>query len=263
MTVPEKRSVLFSLIFTLSFLLVFAVVLFFGGNDHAEKIKNLNIVFLPLEKKDFAEEKGSDPLKKIPGKKNTDLKNAVEKTPAKSSEPLKEKENAEPFGHAEKSGSLLDFGASGILNEKEDEKSGLNEPEVLAEKQVLENGDGLLPACEDDSFRKSAESDAGTGMNSIMMADGNFRVLLYPENPELHISRKNESLVDSSREVTVSFTILADGTILYSSIKITPSALLHARIQDEIKKQLMLWKFSADEKGRNGSASFNFSLEIR
>lgn len=109
----------------------------------------------------------------------------------------------------------------------------------------------------------SMQSSKTDGRVSIMLANGKMRELISPKNPVLDISPENAMLVDSSRTVRITFTVLADGSVPLGEIEIRPSSLLPPKIQDEIKNQLRFWIFSSDPSGTSGRASFDYTLEIR
>ena len=72
-----------------------------------------------------------------------------------------------------------------------------------------------------------------------------MRELQIPKDPKIIISEESGRLLDSTREVIISFTVLEDGSVI--NIKITPSSVLAPQIQSEIKDQLYNWHFeSAD-----------------
>ncbi len=99
-----------------------------------------------------------------------------------------------------------------------------------------------------------------SGGYDIAFTDGQSRRLLYPENPTLIISSENKKLIQSSRNVRVSFDVLKDGTVGLSSIVFTPSALIPLEIQSELRSQIAQWRF---EKGEStGQATFIYSIVI-
>ncbi len=101
------------------------------------------------------------------------------------------------------------------------------------------------------------------GKLSIKMSDGKSRELLYPKNPVIFISEENAKLVDETKKVIVRFKVRADGTVPLTGISIVPSSLLPPQIQAEIKEQIQFWRFSEEASGLDGTASFDYTLEIR
>lgn len=111
--------------------------------------------------------------------------------------------------------------------------------------------------------KTSVASQNSGGKFSIKMSDGKTRELLYPKNPVIFISEENAKLVDETKKVIVRFKVRADGTVPLTGISIVPSSLLPPQIQAEIKEQIQLWRFSEETSGLDGTASFDYTLEIR
>lgn len=111
--------------------------------------------------------------------------------------------------------------------------------------------------------KASVASQNSGGKLSIKMSDGKSRELLYPKNPVIFISEENAKLVDETKKVIVRFKVRADGTVPVTGISILPSSLLPLQIQAEIKEQIQLWRFSEESSGLDGTASFDYTLEIR
>lgn len=111
--------------------------------------------------------------------------------------------------------------------------------------------------------KTSVASQNSGGKLSIKMSDGKSRELLYPKNPVIFISEENAKLVDETKKVIVRFKVRADGSVPVTGISILPSSLLPLQIQAEIKEQIQLWRFSEESSGLDGTASFDYTLEIR
>lgn len=111
--------------------------------------------------------------------------------------------------------------------------------------------------------KTSVASQNSGGKLSIKMSDGKSRELLYPKNPVIFISEENAKLVDETKKVIVRFKVRADGTVPVTGVSILPSSLLPLQIQAEIKEQIQLWRFSEESSGLDGTASFDYTLEIR
>ena len=101
-------------------------------------------------------------------------------------------------------------------------------------------------------------STASDGKVAVALADGSARILLEPAKPVIIISAENAKLIDSSRNVEISFRILPAGNVPLNGIKITPSALLPLEIQTEIKKQISEWRFASASD--DGQAVFEYSI---
>ena len=90
------------------------------------------------------------------------------------------------------------------------------------------------------------------------LSDGSARVLLEPLKPVIIISEENGKRIDSSRQVVISFRILAAGNVPFSGITITPSSALPEEIQSEIKDQVSTWRFAPASS--DGQAKFEYSI---
>lgn len=96
------------------------------------------------------------------------------------------------------------------------------------------------------------------GKLAIELSDGSARVLLEPLKPVIIISEENGKRIDSSRQVVISFRILAAGNVPFSGITITPSSALLEEIQSEIKDQVSTWRFAPASS--DGQAKFEYSI---
>ena len=96
------------------------------------------------------------------------------------------------------------------------------------------------------------------GKLAIELSDGSARVLLEPLKPVIIISEENGKRIDSSRQVVISFKILAAGNVPFSGITITPSSALPEEIQSEIKDQVSTWRFAPASS--DGQAKFEYSI---
>ncbi len=97
--------------------------------------------------------------------------------------------------------------------------------------------------------------------NGIVMSNGKSRDILNPKNPSIYISDENSRLLDSSRTVKITFSVLSDGTVPLGEIYIRPS--LPVSIEKEIKQQICKWIFVSDLQEDSVQATFNYTLEIR
>ena len=100
-----------------------------------------------------------------------------------------------------------------------------------------------------------------TGNYAISMVDGKTRELIYPKSPVINISAGSAALIDSEREVTIVFRVNADGTVPRSNISFIPDSALPSVIKDEIRDQVMSWKFM--EAASNGQAMFDYSIMVK
>lgn len=101
-------------------------------------------------------------------------------------------------------------------------------------------------------------SENRNGKIAIQMSDGSTRELLSPSNPTISISKKNAELIDSTRQVRISFKVLAGGTVPLNSIEINNAALLPLEIQNEIKAQIHSWIFATSSV--DGQATFDYTI---
>jgi len=93
---------------------------------------------------------------------------------------------------------------------------------------------------------------------AMITSEGNTRVLLEPASPSISISKENEKYIDSSREVSIAFTILPSGQVSSGTIKISPVSLLHSKIEEEIKAQIAKWRFQQAQG--SGQVSFKYNI---
>ncbi|MDO5773931.1 MAG: hypothetical protein Q4P16_06455 [Spirochaetales bacterium] len=153
---------------------------------------------------------------------------------------------------------------SGVSSSSESARSG-NENALEETKSSLANIKNTFSSSVSGNIKSktSVASQTAGGKLSIKMSDGKSRELLYPKNPVIFISEENAKLVDETKKVIVRFKVRADGTVPLTGISIVPSSLLPLQIQAEIKEQIQLWRFSEELSGLDGTASFDYTLEIR
>ncbi len=153
---------------------------------------------------------------------------------------------------------------SGVSSSSESARSG-NENVSEETKNSLANIKNTFSSSVSGNIKSktSVASQSAGGKLSIKMSDGKSRELLYPKNPVIFISEENAKLVDETKKVIVRFKVRADGTVPLTGISIVPSSLLPPQIQAEIKEQIQLWRFSEEPSGLDGTASFDYTLEIR
>lgn len=108
------------------------------------------------------------------------------------------------------------------------------------------------------SSNSSIKSSKGAGRVAIQMSDGSARALLDPAEPTIRISESNARLIDSTRKVTVTFTVLAAGNVPLSNIEITPAASLPPSVQLEIRSQIARWRFESSDT--QGVATFEYTI---
>lgn len=104
---------------------------------------------------------------------------------------------------------------------------------------------------------KTASSSSGE--TSVSMNDGSSRTLVKPKEPKISISSEAAKSVSGSPTVKITFTVMADGTVPESSVKITPASLLTEELISDIAWQLSMWRFQAGDG--NATASFDFTIK--
>ena len=103
----------------------------------------------------------------------------------------------------------------------------------------------------------SAKASAIQGLSF----DGKNRKLVSPASPSLVLPENLARLVDSDRTVTVSFIVLADGTVPPSLVEFTPQSLLPAEIRDWLRKEFSSWRF--EKSTEDGQARFAYSIRVK
>lgn len=104
---------------------------------------------------------------------------------------------------------------------------------------------------------KTASSSSGE--TSVSMNDGSSRTLVKPKEPKINISSEAAKSVSGSPTVKITFTVMADGTVPESSVKITPASLLTEDLISDIAWQLSMWRFESGDS--NATASFDFTIK--
>ncbi len=158
--------------------------------------------------------------------------------------------------------------ASGVVTEGESARSGVATGTVSSQTSDLLSGIANAQSGSTQSQQStSSSSSTQTSTSSQAVTSGyNFtfegeqRRLIYPTNPVLVISPENQRLVSASREVTVTLTVSANGTVSPSSVTFTPSALVPSPIQGELRQQIVTWRF--EEGSSSGQASFFYSIIV-
>lgn len=103
---------------------------------------------------------------------------------------------------------------------------------------------------------KTADTASGT---SVSMNDGTNRILLKPMEPKISIPSDLAKDINGEPTVTITFTVLEDGTVPESYIDINPRSLLTKDVLSEITFQLSTWKFQPGNS--KATASFAFTIK--
>ncbi len=102
---------------------------------------------------------------------------------------------------------------------------------------------------------------APNGRIALYMNDGSARTLLEPSRPVIALSEKAAATIDTTKNLTVRFTVLPDGHVDLNSIKITPGAIITPLVQAEIAGQISSWRFNQDSA--SATAVFPYKIEKR
>ncbi|MCR5217135.1 hypothetical protein [Treponema sp.] len=112
------------------------------------------------------------------------------------------------------------------------------------------------------SSRTNIKTGSEGGKVTILVG-GVARQLLQPSKPVIYLDEDVAKLIDNTRVVTITFKVLGNGRVPSSDIAIRPSSLLPAAVQDAIRAELSTWLFSADPSGESGTASFDYTIEVK
>lgn len=104
-------------------------------------------------------------------------------------------------------------------------------------------------------------ASAPNGKIALLMNDGSSRTLLEPAKPVIALSEAASATIDTTKNLTVRFTVLANGHVDLNSIKITPGAIITSIVQNEISTQISTWRFNQDTS--SATASFPYKIEKR
>lgn len=101
------------------------------------------------------------------------------------------------------------------------------------------------------------------GGKKTILVGGVARQLLNPSSPVIYLDEEAARLIDETRTVQIIFKVLANGRVPSSDITFKPSALLPSAVQDAIRAELSLWLFSTDPSGQSGTATFDYTIEVK
>jgi hypothetical protein len=96
------------------------------------------------------------------------------------------------------------------------------------------------------------------GKVSLQMSDGTPRILLEPAEPKIILSKEAAAMIDSTKRLTVSFTVSASGNIPVTSVKISPD-ILPSLVSMEIREQISRWRFASAQN--DGLARFEYTIQ--
>lgn len=102
---------------------------------------------------------------------------------------------------------------------------------------------------------------APDGKLSLYMSDGSARTLIDPEEPVISLSDSAALTIDTTKNLSVRFTVLANGHVDFSSITVSPASIISPLVQSEIARAVASWRFSEDSA--SASAVFPYRIEKR
>ena len=123
---------------------------------------------------------------------------------------------------------------------------------AVSAKKYSSNSGGLSSTV---SANTGSSSD---GKVSLQMSDGTPRILLEPAEPKILLSAQAAALIDSTKRLTVSFTVTASGNVPVTSVKISPD-ILPSLVSMEIREQISRWRFQA--ASYDGTARFEYTIQ--
>jgi hypothetical protein len=143
-----------------------------------------------------------------------------------------------------------DFGQAGSLSYNENTNQTSKEVKASSNSALSSSTKSQLDNIADvkqssSSLKQTSSNQSLSKIDEFDWIQGSMRELQIPKDPKIIISEESGRLLDSTREVIISFTVLEDGSVI--NIKITPSSVLAPQIQSEIKEQLYNWHFEASD----------------
>ena len=153
-------------------------------------------------------------------------------------------------------------GSSGAKSEsKSNSKSAENQSVSSSTKNALSqavSAHKYSSSTSNVSSTVTADTSNSNGHVSIKMSDGVPRILLEPAEPKIVLSAEAASLIDSTKQLTISFTVTAGGTVPVANIKISPD-ILPSIVSMEIKEQISRWRFQSAPS--DGQAQFSYTIK--
>ncbi len=185
-----------------------------------------------------------------------------------STSTAQESNNAIVRSSSSLSGSAAQSGSSSgsVVSQGETARAGNQAGSVSSETSSLLQGvtqakssEGGSNAASSQSSQSSSSRQSSSSGYAITFS-GEPRRLLYPSNPTLIISPENQRLIQSNRNVEVTLSVGVNGTVSPTMITFTPSALIPAEIQSELRQQIARWRF--EEGQSSGQATFIYSIIV-
>ena len=179
-----------------------------------------------------------------PSAKVEKLENALQGSAGKTNE-------TEGKTSAEVTHTTSTFSESNSVNPSDTTKDFLKSFENTASANALTGTDNKNPS---QTNSENKTSGSGNKENPLNVSDG--RRLLFPTSASIMISADKQKSLQNIK-VKFQFTVNADGSVNYNSIKCTTGAV-SSDVEKEIREQIARWKF---EKG-SGSSDALFDLII-
>lgn len=109
----------------------------------------------------------------------------------------------------------------------------------------------------------ASDAESFQSINGVAISWGTdkSRKIISPKNPQLVISEKNQRLITSSKNLVLSFTVLANGNVTMSSFQVKPAGVLPKVIEDELRSQVLSWRFEARDS--SSKAQLNYRIEVK
>lgn len=136
-----------------------------------------------------------------------------------------------------------------------------------SENSLSENQNSSSTSSSNSSLSSFNSKNANDSDNSekilLKTVEGRPRQLISPLKPSISLSEKNTSGIETSLHVTIMFTITANGSVPVGQISFSPSSVLSTELQSEIREQISKWIFSQDPNGSSGTASFDYTIQVK
>lgn len=136
-----------------------------------------------------------------------------------------------------------------------------------SENSLSENQNNSSTSSSNSSLSSFNSKNANDSDNSekilLKTVEGRPRQLISPLKPSISLSEKNTSGIETNLHVTIMFTITANGSVPVGQISFSPSSVLSTELQSEIREQISKWIFSQDSNGSSGTASFDYTIQVK
>ena len=183
---------------------------------------------------------------------------SVSKTPSKNPVSNAPQQQSSLSGSsAASAGSSVNTNASAVSSSGSERDTGVSDTtlrQLAGMKSYSTESGGVTGTL---SFNAAEVVGNGGKEYHIEMSGGSMRRLIYPASPELELGDTGKQ-IDSGKRVEIRFTVLAGGTVPYSSIKITPESILPPDVYRKIQEQISKWRFETAES--DGQATFNYNI---